>query len=130
MHVTDHNDLLMFIEPVSPPSNVPVVDELTKKMVVALKWTKDGIMVKGRVIPGLYRGVHTCTCGATSSNQDHLLLVQDPVRLTNSLASHYLAWHRNEVPESELAKVAQLKQPTFSYRIDMSDIVPPSRVTT
>jgi hypothetical protein len=130
MHVIDQDDLMLFIEPINLPSDTPVVDELTKKMVVALYWSKNGIIVKGRIIPGGYRGVHVCSCGAVSSNQDHLLLVQDPIRLTNSLASHYLAWHRDEIPESELKKVRLLKEPSFSYRLDMNDIANPARATT
>lgn len=38
-----------------------------------------------------YRGWHTCSCGAMSDN------------VTNSLAVHYLARHRGEVPPEDVA---------------------------
>lgn len=129
MHITDQDFRLLFIEPIEPPSATPVLDELTARMVVALHWTKKGILVRNRVVSGYYRDVHICSCGAAGSNQDHLLLVQKPARLTNLLAAHYLAWHREEIPASELAKVKQLKQPTFSFKLDHSEITSPERVT-
>lgn len=90
---------LLFVEPQGPPSEEPVVDSLTRRMAAAL----------GRAsFPGngmAYRGVHRCSCGATSGNRD---LYVDGRFSTNSLAAHYLAWHRNEVPHAELAKVASL----------------------
>jgi hypothetical protein len=52
-----------------------------------------------------------------SDNRDHFVTTIDGARLTtHSLAIHYLAYHRDEVPVSELAKVERLSatetQPT------------------
>lgn len=59
---------------------------------------------------GAYKGHHRCTgrgCQARSGNAD--LLIEGLV--TNSLAVHYLAHHRGDVPCGELAKVAVLDGP-------------------
>jgi hypothetical protein len=56
------------------------------------------------------RGHHGCTgrgCRAVSDNVTHLV----DGYATNSLAVHYLAHHRDEVPRGELAKVAALNGP-------------------
>ena len=52
-----------------------------------------------------YRGTHTCSCGARSDNTDHVIGARFT---TNSLAVHYLAHHRAEVPADELADVLSL----------------------
>ena len=58
-----------------------------------------------------WRGRHMCTgCSAESDNYDHFVATVDGGRLkTNSLAVHYLAYHRADVPEGELAKVVRLQ---------------------
>jgi len=45
-----------------------------------------------------------CVCGATSDNKDHWI----DGKLTNSLAIHYIAYHRSDVSPEELAKVEAL----------------------
>ena len=102
-----NNKGLLFIEPKNPASAEPVVDDLTRRMAAALN---DGVggtgMSQADFRPGGgWRGWHTCVCGACSSNQNYLL--QDG-QVTNSLCVHYLAFHRDEVPESELQKVRGL----------------------
>lgn len=81
---------------VSPEHSAePVDDELTSGMATELAAAEKGPR---------FRGVHRAACGATSSNCDYLL----PCGVwTNSLATHYLRWHRAEIPESELAKVRE-----------------------
>jgi len=96
---------LLFIEPKGSPSAEPLIDELTVKMAEGLRRSKAGVMVDDRLVGGSYRGVHTCRCGVTSSNTDHLLPNGE---VTNSLAAHYLAWHREEVPQAQLDKVKGL----------------------
>jgi hypothetical protein len=100
MHVEDAEHLLM-IHPTRAPSGEPVVDDLTRRMAGALSRAD-------RVRPT--RGQHRCTgpgCRALSGSSD--LGVEGYV--TNSLAVHYLAHHRAEVPCGELAKVATLDGP-------------------
>jgi len=51
-------------------------------------------------------GLHECVCGAMSSSCDYML---NGKIVTNYLCVHYLAYHRSEVPEEELEKLAQLE---------------------
>jgi len=95
---TDENHKgLMFVEPKDTHvSNEAVIDELTRKMTAAYR--------KAEISDIAYRGWHRCNCGAGSSNKDYYI----GNYVTNSLCIHYLAYHRNEVPELELAKVKAL----------------------
>ena len=117
------NAHLLFIEPTTPPSKSPVIDDLTRKMAGALR--------SARLGSARYRGVHLCTspgCNAVSDNADHYAAI-DPQRLprlpgsmppsevmTNSLAVHHLAYHRSDVSHRDLllvgALVADLVEPT------------------
>jgi hypothetical protein len=101
--VSEHG--LLFIEPRGAPSAEPVVDELTRKMAKALNRGRWGVAISGKLRAGAYRGHHTCSCGAQSTNQDCELT---NLLVTNFLAVHYLAYHRDEVPEAQLQKVAEL----------------------
>jgi len=109
---TDNQHLLM-IEPIGAPSATPVIDDMTRRMASALNSAIRG--TSGR--PGnSYRGTHSCTgagCRAGSDNQDHTVATIHPPwnLVTNSLAVHYLAYHRDEVPAEELAKVRSLSAP-------------------
>lgn len=101
-----HREPLLFINPSSPASDEPVIDALTRKMVAAYRAAgRDDI---------LYCGFHWCVCGTASKNYDSILT--SGMR-TNSLCVHYLAHHREEVPQAELEKVAQLDcgeaEPTY-----------------
>jgi hypothetical protein len=92
---------LLFIHP-KAASPMPVIDTLTRKMAGAWKAHEHGMSE--------YRGFHRCTgCDAESDNRDHFVVIVTGARLlTNSLAIHYLAHHRADVPRDELAKVASL----------------------
>ena len=92
------NDYLLFIEPTQPASAEPVQDELTFQMRKALETAMPG--------PLRYRGVHQCVCGMRSTNENYIL--RKTGQMTNSLAVHYLEYHRDEVPERELKKVQRL----------------------
>jgi hypothetical protein len=99
-------DHLLFIEPQLPCSAEPVIDEYTRRMAGALLSASK---------QAAYRGIHRCICGATSTNCNYIVRIQQRVAgspwhglLTNSLAVHYLALHRDEVPSEELAKVLTL----------------------
>lgn len=88
---------LLFIEPGLPPSPQPVLDDVTRRMAAHLRAAQCGDVS--------YRGTHTCACGARSDNTDYVV---DRRFTTNSLAVHYLAHHRAEVPADELADVLSL----------------------
>lgn len=89
---------MLFIEPQNKDlPEYPTYDELTTKVSRALnKSAQNGVY---------YKGVHFCKCGASSTNYD---LILPNGQITNSLALHYMAYHRDEVPEYELKKVRKL----------------------
>jgi len=122
MHVLDRDDLLLFVEPRTPAVKSPVVDELTRRVAYALSTSEGGILVKGRIIPGRYRGTHTCECGARSSNQDYLTKTG---LITNSLAPHYVAYHRNSLVSSEIAKANALPAAPYTYAIKFNELAYP-----
>ncbi len=91
---------LLFIEPCGQRSAEPVLDELTERMAEALRVGE---------MSNCYMGVHTCVCGVRSESHDVLVQrVDGDYFVTNTLATHYLMWHRDDVPESELVKVRTL----------------------
>ena len=93
---TDDNHIL-FVEPKQAAVKEPVQDELTVKMSEA--------MARARRSDYFYFGYHECICGAKSDTQDWFL---ESGQKTNSLAVHYLQYHRCEVPEIELNKIRNL----------------------
>lgn len=98
--------MLLYIQPTGQKTDEPVNDGLTAKMAAAFANYKTGVLgPTGFMEGGLYRGFHRCVCGEYSSTEDYLL---PSGFVTNSLCIHYLRWHRNEVPQSELDKVASL----------------------
>jgi hypothetical protein len=94
--VTD-NEHVLFIEPEEPASKVPVQDALSAKM--------RALMAQARRSDYVYFGFHQCICGAKSDTSDWILHTGQK---TNSLAVHYLEFHRHEVPERELEKIRKL----------------------
>uniref|UniRef100_A0A6M3KFL2 Uncharacterized protein n=1 Tax=viral metagenome TaxID=1070528 RepID=A0A6M3KFL2_9ZZZZ len=87
---------LLQLHPANKKSEYPVNDTLTDKMEKLLSSAKKGTQ---------YRGWHNCTgCGEMSGSCD---LIVGPY-ITNSLAAHYLRWHRNDAPESEINKLKKL----------------------
>jgi len=92
---------LLMIEPSGKVSDVPLIDELTCKMVAAWRSRRDSDY--------LYMGFRVCACGAFSDCQDHWVGNGDgDGLLTNSLCVHYLAFHRDDIPQEELDKVRAL----------------------
>jgi hypothetical protein len=87
---------ILYIEPTGPTLPEPLIDELTRKMTATYRKSMKG---------AAYRGRHTCACGAQSDNSEHRLPTGTE---TNSLCIHYLAFHREEIPESQLEKVRAL----------------------
>lgn len=96
-YVRDGETGLLYVEPKAPPSDKPLIDDLTRKMATGLQFA---ICPQNR----WYRGSHQCSCGVRSDNKTYIIGRFS----TNSLAVHYLAWHRHEVPQAELDKVASL----------------------
>lgn len=96
--IVKENTHILFIEPTGNKSDEPIIDDLTNKVLDA--------MLKATFNPHrVYRGWHTCVCGEKSSNKDFIL---PNGQITNSLAYHYIAEHRDEVPERELRKIRKL----------------------
>lgn len=85
---------LLFIEPQEPPSTQAVLDSFTRKMCAAFR--------RATTSPYAFGGVHSCRCGATSSCTDHFL---PDGAVTNSLCIHYVAHHRNSVPDEQLRAI-------------------------
>ena len=91
---------LMMIEPVGP-AQAMIHDELTA---LAMK-----AMLLAKPDPTTWcKGFHTCACGRHSDNR--LWLFPNGVE-TNSLLLHYVAEHRDEVPDSELDKLKAIVKP-------------------
>lgn len=82
---------LLFIEPQQPPTREANVDAVTRKMCGAFR--------RAATSEYAYGGVHTCRCGAHSTNVDYVL---PDGSATNSLCVHYVAHHRSEVPAEQL----------------------------
>lgn len=96
MHLPNDSRFLLQIEPTRAASGRPLVDDYTRAMASLLNGAKNG---------SGWRGWHTCKCGANSGCCD---LVLSDGSTTNSLAVHYLAKHRAEVPQAQLARVLAL----------------------
>ena len=98
---------LLYIEPQQQPLAEPIIDELTWKMAAALNHcVATGTYGSGQFCKNnRFRGWHTCSCGACSDNVDYLIPNGE---VTNSLAVHYLAYHRHEVPSQQLERVRKL----------------------
>ena len=96
MIILDDVHLLM-IEPQEPP-HAPVDDVLTRDMQQLLDEVQN-IQTDTR-----FRGWHTCVCGERSDNREWKL--KNGI-ITNSLAVHYLRFHRPEVPVEEINKLRQ-----------------------
>ena len=91
---------ILFIHPRGKPSQMPVIDGLTRKMTAAFRQCKKGEH---------WLGMHNCTgCIHHDVLSDSCDYILPDGRLTNSLCIHYLAYHRDDVPTSEKLKVMKL----------------------
>lgn len=101
------------IEPVGAPTAVALQDDISGKV--------ERLLAACAIPPwGLrYKGFHTCICGAISTNYD---MVLPDGRLTNSLALHYVQFHRAEVPENELVKIRAYPEPISSANFSPEQI--------
>ena len=93
--ISKEKNHILYIEP-RKFNEEPIIDSLTKKMTAALRAASRG---------DCYMGYHVCICGATSCACERML---PNGQMTNTLAVHYLAHHRNEIPRGELKKVEAL----------------------
>jgi hypothetical protein len=91
---------LLMIEPRHGCDPETLVDGYVMKMAGALKHARRG---------PAWKGIHMCRCGAGSGNCDLIVRLDGKDIVTNSLAVHYLACHRGEVPVTELEKVDRLE---------------------
>lgn len=106
--IIKNSKTLLYIEPLEEATSQPVIDFLTIKMFNAFReHTHIGsIGFNGSFAKNICTmGVHECICGKRSTSCDYLL---KSGLATNSLCIHYLAVHRDKVPEEELKKVEQL----------------------
>lgn len=109
--IINSRNVLLFIEPQNDKSVEPVDDDMTLFMETLLNTaintsSKKGVVINGNFVKGLSTmGVHTCYCGECSHSCDYEIHTG---YYTNSLATHYLRWHRKDVPEEELNKVRSL----------------------
>lgn len=107
----EEENALLYIEPYNNKTNTPVLDELTIKVFNAWKTRiGEGVYMNGGLVRGLRTmGLHECRCGKYSGNSDYEL---EGGKITNTLCVHYMAYHRNEVPEKEMKKVEELDAST------------------
>lgn len=110
--IVNKSNILLFIEPKNDKSAQPVDDELTlfieKLLTIAINSNQQSCVVRsdGFIIRGLATmGLHQCRCGEHSHNHDYEIYKDF---YTNSLAAHYLRYHRSEVSTEELEKVKKL----------------------
>ncbi len=89
--IRNDNTYLLMIEPES--ESVPIQDVWTRRAMQLLFMLKIGKR---------YRGMHTCSCGATSEPFD---LITPQGRITHSLVAHYIECHRDDVTQAELVKL-------------------------
>jgi hypothetical protein len=95
--IKSDDEHLLFIEPKKSAYKEPVQDELSASMREAMEHARR---------PNYrYFGYHLCVCGAKSDSTDWILHTG---QITNSLAVHYLEYHREEVPPRELEKVRKV----------------------
>ena len=87
---------LLYIEPKNMPTENPIIDDLTLRMVRAFREA---------TLPGYtFCGFHECVCGALSGSTDRIL---PNSWTTNTLCVHYLAYHRSEIPARDLDAVSE-----------------------
>jgi len=115
-------NVILFIEPENKKAEVPIIDDLTRKIAYALSIADGMYGVHGvnpasgtaSVIPYGFFGWHDCICGAKSASYDSEIVRGQ--LYTNSLAAHYVAYHRDEVPAEDLERIAKLPDPPADFQ--------------
>jgi len=90
---------LLYIEPKKEPLTKPLIDAYTRKMTAAFRQAK--VNYERSCF-----GFHSCECRVES--EPHTYELGNGL-VTNSLCIHYLAFHREEVPDYDLKNVESLK---------------------
>lgn len=101
---------LLFIEPKLPP--VEAIEAIVDEYVDIMRDLLEQAYVPSSI--RWYRGVHTCT-GCTGIHSTPYNLILPHGFITNSLAVHYLIFHRKEVPSRDLGIINRLARGTTSY---------------
>jgi hypothetical protein len=100
---------LLFIEPSSNRTIEPIIDSYTKKMTASLRKSERGTVERDGWMKyedgGCYFGTHGDSCRCISDSTNRKLSNGE---ITNSLCIHYLAFHRWEISEEQLNRVASL----------------------
>ena len=113
---SNHRTHLLFIEPVNPPTENPIEDDLTAKL--------DFIFSQLIVIKEIYRGHFVTRFGKASDNSDYIHPIFPLV--SNSLAGYYIRHHRADILPKQLAWIKELynilKDPDNYYLL--SEILP------
>ena len=114
-------NVLLFIEPSSPPSQEPLIDEVVKKMTTALLEARkagrigffDFSCAEGKWWSNAQApGGHECDAckeqGRDISSLNYDFEISGRL-YTHSLCLHYLAYHREEVPEWQINRILGLQ---------------------
>lgn len=118
--IIDKPNTLLYIEPVKEKKKSdryriyidalqPELDEQRRKHRHVGYGPTVGVMSnEGLFCPGMgIRGtLHKCKCGESGGNCDYLVF--DGRFITSALAVHYLEWHADEIPQSEIKKLDSL----------------------
>lgn len=109
----DSKNVLLFIHPTSCDTKEPLIDKYTIAVCNALENNESTGFVNGnKFIKGIRTmGYHLCSGCLNEQNRfscpkskGYDFEIADEL-YTNWLAVHYLAYHRNEVPDKELKKI-------------------------
>jgi hypothetical protein len=126
MHRADKSKYFLFIEPdARKKSSTPNDDELTLSLQAALAQSEKGTSdytnlkdTKGKFTAGAgYRGFHFCEDGETSDVYDYRL---PNGLITNSVSVHYVRFYRDQIPDTEMAKLKDLHQYMQKHKKDES----------
>lgn len=91
-----HKGFLM-LDPKGPKSTEPIIDHMTRRVAAAIR---HGLKTDQIITP------RVCQCGAKSDDVRHYV---NGV-IASTLAIHYMAYHRLEVPDDELEQVGHLRE--------------------
>ncbi len=94
--INTNNKYFMMIEPKLAVIEQEVNDEITQQVEEIMKTVKEIAWTKG---------LHFCNCGVHSGNAILEVTINGKQYETNSLALHYIKYHRSEVPQSEIDKI-------------------------
>lgn len=116
MKIVTTNSLL-YVHPSKKAAEQPMLDELTTKILWACRNRigRGVLLQNGEFVKNLStKGVHHCTgCGGFIHSEASDVVLPNGL-ITNTLAVHYVAHHRGEVPADDLAKIMSIESPENS----------------